>query len=87
MSAAEFEADLCPETNAPRIRFNFANGWSASVVLLMPSQDGCTFALASIARCPTGHWGEGKTELLNNEATAEEVAHWLTGTAMLGEPS
>ena len=77
-----FEADLCPETRTPRIRFNFPNGLSASVVLRAPGGDDCHFLMASMAVCPTGEWGSGKTEILGNEMTAEEVAHWLAGTAM-----
>lgn len=80
--SAEFEADLCPDTGAPRIRFNFANGWSASVVLRMAQSDNCNFMMASMAVCPTGQWGEGKTSILGNELSAEEVAHWLAGMAM-----
>jgi hypothetical protein len=83
----EFEADLCPETGAPRIRFNFPNGWSASIVLRNGSANGCEFGMASMAICPTGHWGKGKTEVLGNEMSAEEVAHWLTGVAMKGRLS
>lgn len=77
-----FEADLCPETGLPRVRFNFPNGWSASVVLRSPSADGCHFLMASMAVCPTGQWGTGKTTILGNEMSAEEVAHWLVGTDM-----
>lgn len=80
--SAQFEADLCPETGAPRIRFNFPNGWSASIVLRMEHPNGCEFAMASMAVCPTGQWGTGKTTILGNELSAEEVAHWLVGTDM-----
>lgn len=82
--SAQFEADLCPETGAPRIRFNFPNGWSASIVLRMPAANGCDFSMASMAICPTGQWGEGKTIVLGNEMSAEEVAHWLAGTDLRG---
>ena len=75
MSASE--ADLCPETGAPRIRFNFPNGLSASIVLRAPAPDGCHFLMASMAVCPTGQWGSGKTTIVGNELSAEEVAHWL----------
>jgi len=72
MSAA-FEADLCPQTGSPRIRLNYTNGWSASIVLRGMSKDGCHFLTASVAACPTGQWGTGKTELLENEADAEDL--------------
>lgn len=85
--SAQFEADLCPETGAPRIRFNFPNGWSASIVLRMPAANGCDFSMASMAICPTGQWGEGKTRILGNELSAEEVAHWLVGTDMQARPA
>lgn len=83
--SAEFEADLCPDTGAPRIRFNFPNGWSASVVLRMGAPNGCDFMMASVAVCPTDQWGRGMTSVLGNELSAEEVAHWLAGMAMRGE--
>ncbi len=75
--SAQFEADICPETGAPRVRFNFDNGWSVSLALLMPSQNRCQFQLASVAACPTGHWGEGQTLLGPTEAFADEVVDWL----------
>lgn len=78
----QFEADLCPETGAPRIRFNFPNGLSASIVLRQPSANGCDFMMASMAVCPTGQWGTGKTTILGNELSAEEVAHWLVHVDM-----
>lgn len=84
--SADFEADLCPETVAPRVRFNFPNGWSASVVLMSPAKSGCEFLVASMAIAPTGQWGQGKTLLLGSELSAEEVAHWLAGTAMRHAP-
>lgn len=85
MSAA-FEADLCPETEAPRIRFNFPNGWSASVVLDAGANRPCVFHYASVAACPTGEWCTGITELIGTEMDAEEVAHWLVGIAMRPAP-
>lgn len=80
--SAQFEADLCVETGAPRLRFNFPNGLSASVVLRMAAPNGCDFMMASMAVCPTGQWGKGKTSIVGNELSAEEVVHWLVGTAM-----
>lgn len=73
-----FEMDLCPDTHWPRIRFNFANGWSASVVCRV-SDHPCHAQLASVAACPTGRWGEGATELGETEASPDEVARYLAG--------
>lgn len=84
--SAQFEADLCPETGAPRLRFNFDNGWSASLVLLTGTRDGCHFHTASLAACPTGEWGNGKTELLNNEMDANEVVEELEAISLREEP-
>jgi len=79
MSAA-FEADLDPQTGAPRVRMNFSNGWSISIVLMMrPSQTSCL--IASVAACPTGRWGQGKTQLLESEASPEEVAQFAVEVA------
>ena len=75
--SAPFEADLCPETGAPRVRFNFDNGWSASVVLTTSTRDGCHFHTASLAVCPTGQWGTGVTELIGNALGSDGVAQWL----------
>ena len=82
--STDFEADLDPQTGNPRVRFNFPNGMSASLVLISPTADRCHFLVASLAACPTGQWGTGKTEIYGNELTAEEVAHWLTHIAMSG---
>lgn len=84
--SAPFEADLCPETGAPRIRFNFENGWSASIVLRGATSNGCDFLMASLARCPTGQWGQGKTHIIGNELSPDEVAHWLVDTDMRRAP-
>ena len=83
----EFEADLCPETGDPQIRFNFPNGWSAAVILRGNNRYCSDFGMASMARCPTGKWGTGAAEILGNELSSEEVAHRLAGTACLSSPS
>lgn len=71
-----FEADLSPdEPHWPRMRFNFANGWSASVVLRMSTS--CDAQIATLAAHPTGKWGDGLTELGETEATPDEVARFL----------
>lgn len=75
--SAQFEADLCPETGAPRIRFNFPNGMTASLVLRAPTPDRCHFLAASLASWPAGECSTGKTVIYGNELSAEEVAHWL----------
>lgn len=70
-----FEADVCPETKAPRLRLTFANGWAVSI--LLRQGNGFDYALASVAACPSGKWGHGETELLENEASPDEVALFL----------
>ena len=83
---APFEADLDPQTGAPRIRFNFGNSWSVSLVLAMPDKSDTRFLLGSIAVCPTGQWGTGQTELRHNEATADELASILDEVSLLPRP-
>lgn len=83
---APFEADLCPETGAPRVRFNFSNGWSASLVLLTGTRDRCHFHTASLAACPTGQWGNGATELLGNELGSEDVVEELEAILLREAP-
>lgn len=84
--SAPFEADLCPETGAPRVRFNFDNGWSASLVLLTATRDGCHFLTASLAACPTGQWGSGVTQLIGNELGSDGAAQWLAAIAVRSAP-
>lgn len=79
-----FEADLCPETKAPRLRLNFANGWAVSI--LLREGDGFNYTLASVAACPSGRWGRGKTELLDHEAFPDEVAAFLAQVAARPRP-
>jgi hypothetical protein len=79
----QFEADLYPDTHQPRVRFNFENGWSASLVLLTnPEGPKSTEAmLCALAAAPTGKWGTGKTELGSQEAFADEAIAWLAAIA------
>jgi hypothetical protein len=78
----QFEADLDPEMGWPRVRFNFNNGWSASVVIrTRPRNDPTNAMQSSLACCPTGKWGTGATELGETEATADEVAAYLARVA------
>jgi len=84
---APFEADLCPDTLAPRIRFNFPNGWTASILLREARPKCAEFRLASMVVCPTGRWGKGETRAIGHELTSDEVAHWLVDTAMRRAPS
>jgi len=78
----EFEADLNPGTGQPRIRMNFDNGWSISLVMRMPGNR-TTAQLCSVAICPSGRWGTGKTQLLGEESSADEVAAHIATTAAL----
>lgn len=81
----QFEADLDLDNGWPRVRFNFANGWSASVVIRTRNDlpmPGPTEAMqAMLAACPTGRWGKNETELGETEATADEVAAFLAEVA------
>jgi len=78
----EFEADLDPDMGWPRVRFNFSNGWSASVVLrTRPDRDPTRAMQSSLACCPTGKWSTGATEIGETEATADEVAIYLATVA------
>jgi hypothetical protein len=78
----EFECDLDPAMGWPRIRFNFANGWSASVVVRTRTDvDPFGAMQASLACCPTGRWGENMTQIGETEATADEVAAYLAAVA------
>jgi hypothetical protein len=76
-ATARFEADICPETRAPRLRFNFANGWTASVVLRMGRPNGCDFMMASVAAWPTGMHGMEKSDFGPTEASADEALRFL----------
>ena len=82
--SGRFEADLHPETGAPRVRFNFANGWCGSLVLRMPAKNGCDFSIASVAACPTGQWGAELSELGETEASPDEAIDWLATVARRG---
>jgi len=76
MTDCEFEADLDPDTGYPRIRYNFDNGWTASMVLhTYPSRTRAMYA--SIAAWPTGKCGQGFTEIGLTEANADEAISWI----------
>ena len=72
----EFEADLDPENGWPRVRFNFANGWSASLIL-RTWRNGMDAMQSTVACAPTGQWGQGRTELGPSEASADEAMAWI----------
>lgn len=76
-----FEADVCPETRAPRLRLNFENGWAVSIVLRMEATNKCDFGMAALAACPTGRWGTGAIELGESEASPDEVAAFIAKIA------
>lgn len=80
MGDVQFECDLEPGTEMPRMRFNFDNGWSASL-LVRTGGDPTKAMLASVACCPTGEWGSGKTELGPTEAFADEAIKWIAQVA------
>ena len=76
-----FEADLDPDTGLPRVRMNFINGWTISIVLITPDKGRTRFGLASVACAPTGRFGQGETELLAHEAFADELASLVFGVS------
>jgi hypothetical protein len=80
VTAPSFEADLDPQSGSPRLRFNFVNGWSASLLIVAPA--GATRAMqASVAAAPTGAWGSGQTDLLETAATADQAVRALAQIA------
>lgn len=90
----QFEADLTPPEPGlprsaagwPRVRFNFDNGWSASLVL-RTGQQRMDAMQASLAACPTGQWGvNDMTELGESEATADEAIAFLAAVAARPKP-
>lgn len=79
----EFHADLSPAeygqgAKFPRVRFNFDNGWSASLVI---RTTGCDAMQAALAAAPTGKWGTKRMELGESEATADEAIAYLAEIA------
>lgn len=78
-----FEADLCPDTRQPRVRFNFGNGWSASLILFTNPKGPrpCDAMLCALAAAPTGQWGQDKTELGSQEAWPDEAIAFLAEIA------
>ncbi|CAD7335207.1 hypothetical protein FIM10_01930 [Sphingomonadales bacterium 56] len=75
MTDCEFEADLDPETGFPRIRYNFDNGWTASMVMHMGISTTRSMH-ASVAAWPTGKAGPGFIEQLT-ELGADEAISWI----------
>jgi hypothetical protein len=74
-----FEADVDPETRSPRLRFNFSNGWTASVVV-RTAEDRITGATARLACWPTAGQEE-RFEVGEQEAFPDEVAAYLAAVA------
>lgn len=75
--SAPFEADLSPATGNPRLRMNYDNGWTVSVVLGMPNEKRTSFGMASVAAWPTGFMG-GNVHILAEEASPDEVVAHIT---------
>lgn len=84
-AAKQFETDVYPDTNAPRARFNFANGWSASLVVKV-DRGGFDAMTGSLACWPTGLWGKGWTEIGPTEAFADEAIEWLDAVRRRASP-
>jgi hypothetical protein len=81
-----FEADLDPVSRCPRLRFNFDNGWSASLVVRTnpAGPNPCDAMLAALAAAPTGKWSE--LELGVQEAFADEAIAFLAAIAARPSP-
>ena len=77
MMRAAFEADIDPDTRGPRVRFNFQNGWTGSLIIRTRSPNGMAVMMASVAAWPTGQSGKGLTQLGPTEASADEAMNWL----------
>jgi hypothetical protein len=86
MSTPDFECDLEPDTHMPRVRFNYRNGWSASL-LIRTGPDLTRAMLSSVAACPSGRWQEDVTELLGHELSAGEAITALAAVAERPVPS
>ena len=83
MTDCEFDADLDPETGFPRIRYNFDNGWTASMVMHMGISTTRSM-YASVAAWPTGKCGQGLTEIGLTEANADEAISWIFANRQRG---
>lgn len=77
MMRAAFEADIDPNTSGPRVRFNFQNGWTGSLVIRTRSPNGMSAMRASVAAWPTGQPVKELAELGPTEASADEAMNWL----------
>lgn len=82
MPIASFECDLDPETGAPRIRYNFANGWTASMLMRARDASLCDFTAASVAAWPTGQCIKKLAILGETEASADEAIAFLSAVAL-----
>ena len=89
MMKPAYECDVTPNEPghpfAPRVRFNFDNGWTASVIFRVRG-DGFDALHAMLAHWPTGRAGKGKTVLGETEASPDEVAAFLTKVSTLPPP-
>lgn len=85
--SAPFEVDMLFPSGGCRIRFNFPNGWSASVMLhtfAERSRSGLLYA--GLAAAPLRDW-DGPIELHDSEATPDLVAAFLAEVASRGRPA
>ena len=64
-------------TDAPRIRFNFRNGWTGSLVLRMMRPNGMDAMLASVVAWPTGRMTTDTTVHGPTEAFPDEAMSWI----------
>ena len=85
LPSGAFEADVDPETGAPRIRFSFENGWSAHLALDLAVGHG-RLLRASISAAPTGQWGPTKTEVIAMYVSADDAISSLFFIASREKP-
>ncbi len=78
---AAFEADVHPGTGSPRLRFNFANGWTVSLMLGGGDVTRMRFSYASVAEVERIGEHEGLGRVLEHEASPDEVAAILSEVA------
>lgn len=74
---ANYETDIDPTLDAPRIRFNFRNGWTGSLALRMMRPNGMDAMLASVAAWPTGNMSRDAIVFGPSEAFPDEAMSWL----------
>jgi hypothetical protein len=75
--ADNYEMDVEPETRWPRVRMNFDNGWTGSIIFRGSAM---VAMIATVACWKTGRKGE-TTEVIENEARPDEAVRLLRDIA------